>query len=112
MNLIPFIEVLFHTMESECVGAFICTLRNVLFPRCARQVDNNLQIYNWQICWRARASWKAAILRAATYFTNYDEGYTAPSLNIHVTQPHLVYARGTNRTFSHRLWFSSFRGKS
>lgn len=35
-ELIPFIEVLFHTMESECVGAFICTLHSVLFPHCSR----------------------------------------------------------------------------
>lgn len=97
--------MLFHTTESECVGALICILRSVLFPHCSRQVDNNLQIYNRQICWRARASWKAAIPRAASYFTNYDEGYIAPSLNIHETPLH-VYARGTNRTFSHRFWFS------
>lgn len=39
---------------------------------------------------------------AASYFINYNEGYTAPSLNIHETQPHLVYAPGTDRTFSRR----------
>lgn len=55
---------------------------------CAQEVDNNLQIYSRQICLRrrARASWKARH-HAASYFINYNEGYTAPSLNIHETQP-------------------------
>lgn len=69
-----------------------------------REVDNNLQIYSRQICSRrrARASWKARH-RAASYFINYNEGYTAPLLNIHETPtPHLVYAPGTDRTFSRR----------
>jgi len=63
--------------------------QHVLFPCRAQEVDNNLQIYSRQICsrrWQTRASWKARH-PAVSYFINYNEGYTALSLNIHETQP-------------------------
>lgn len=68
-DLTSFIEILLRTAESECVGAFTYIFANVLFPRRAQEVDNNLQIYSRQICsrqWQARASWKA-LHRAVSY---------------------------------------------
>lgn len=100
-------DVLYWDITSHCG---MCRCIYVHFSQrvvssLSAEVDNNLQIYSRQICsrWRrrARASWKARH-RAASYFINYNEGYTAPSLNIHETQPHLVYSPGTERTFSRR----------
>jgi len=106
-GLMFFIEILLRIAESECVGAFTCTFRSVLFSRCAQGVDNNLQIYSRQICsrWqrrRARASWKPRHRRGLLFYKLQRGLQRVASLNIHETQPHLVYAPGTDRTFSRR----------
>jgi len=105
-DLMFFIEILIHI--AECVGVFMCTFHSVLFPRWGNlpRFDNNLQIYSRQICsrWRRRApaSWKARH-RAASYFINYNEGYTPHRRWIYTRHsPNLVYTPGTKRTFSRR----------